>query len=100
MSFVSGSLLFGASYLFIALKSLQQRNVMGLNWAWIMPTSMLMAMCEVLIIWSVAVSSDDFHQMTTIVSILGIAGGLGCLSGMLFHIHVVDRKNKQNKQKT
>ncbi len=73
-------LAFVASYVFIALKSWQQLNVMKRNYAWIVPTSLAMAACEVYVIASVA--QQGFGLL---VFVVGLGGGLGSLSATWLH---------------
>ena len=84
---------FAASYLFIALKALQQRQVIHDDYLYIIPTSMAMAACEVFVVHNIAVQGWSFGLVFSI----GIGSGLGCLSAMVFHKHV---RLKGNKVKT
>lgn len=72
---------FGAQYVFIGLRALQQRNVAYDNYAAVLPTSTAMAAVEVLVISSIATSGWSF----SLVSALALGGGLGSLTAMLVH---------------
>ncbi len=80
----------GASFCYVFLKAFQQRNVMGLNWWWILPTSYGMAATEAIVI--VKGAHNGFGW---IVVALGTGGGLGALCAMWLHHRYVshDRKN-------
>jgi hypothetical protein len=51
---VNSALAFTSSFLFFALKSWQQFNVVHKKYWWILPTSMAMALCEVYVVATVA----------------------------------------------
>lgn len=72
---------FGASYLFIALKALQQRQVVHDEYMMILPTSMAMAACEVFVVANIA----DLGWSIALVLAVGSGSGLGCLSAMVLH---------------
>jgi hypothetical protein len=73
--------MFGAMYVYVMLRAVQQRNVAFDNYAWVIPTSYCMAIVDVFIITFVA------HQGWTlpIVAANGTGGALGALSAMWFH---------------
>lgn len=73
-------LAFFASYVFIALKSWQQLNVVKRAYWWILPTSMAMAVCEVYVIATVA--QDGFGWL---VFWVGLGGGLGSICATFLH---------------
>lgn len=73
-------LAFVASFVFVFLKSYQQLNVFKGAYRWVMPTSMAMAACEVLVIVNVA----DVGWGWIIVPV-GVGAGLGCMSSMKLH---------------
>jgi hypothetical protein len=77
---VNNLLAFAASFGFIALKSWQQLNVVRKAYWWIVPTSMLMAVCEVYVIANVAQ-----YGWGWLVFWVGLGGGLGSLSATLVH---------------
>jgi hypothetical protein len=81
--------LFANSFAYIFLKAWQQLNVIHHQLFWIVPTSFLMALCEVYTVVHVA------HQGVGLVALpLGLGGGLGCLASMLLHKRT--RKEKNN----
>jgi hypothetical protein len=79
-----------ASAVFVFLKAFQQRNVAFDNYIAVMPVSYLMAMAEVYVIGSVAVSGWHFP----LVSAIGVGAGLGCMAAMYIHHHIF-RKGRQ-----
>lgn len=83
---MSYALAFFASFIFIALKSWQQLNVVRQAYVWILPTSMAMAACEVWVIANVAKFGFGW-----LVFWVGLGGGLGSLCATWFH-HKVIRK--------
>jgi len=72
---------FMASFLFIGLKAFQQRQVVHDEYMLIVPTSMLMAACEVFVVHNIAIKGWSFG----LVFAVGLGSGLGCLSAMLVH---------------
>lgn len=85
-----------AYFVFVFLKAFQQRNVMGLHYAWIMPISYAMAMTEVFVIAVVAINAVNFqhpHELFVLAASVGTGGGLGAIAGMYIHNrHVTLRK--------
>ncbi len=73
-------LAFLSSFCFVALKAFQQLNVVHKQYWWIMPTSMLMAVCEVYVVAQVAVNGFGW-----IVFWIGLGAGLGAMSSMWLH---------------
>ena len=73
-------LAFSASFIFVALKAFQQLNVMKSKYLWVVPTSMAMAVCEVLLIVKAAE-----YGWGLIVLPIGLGGGTGCLLSMKIH---------------
>jgi len=71
---------FAASFLFVGLKALQQLNVVHDNYLAIMPTSLAMATCEVLVIANMA-----HYGWGWIILPVGAGSGLGALSAMWLH---------------
>lgn len=71
---------FVASFAFIFLKAWQQLNVVHHQVWWILPTSMLMAVCEVYVVSVAAVQGWGW-----IVLPVGLGSGLGCLTSMVIH---------------
>jgi NAD/NADP transhydrogenase beta subunit len=78
---------FAASFIFIALKSWQQLNVVRQAYAWILPTSMCMALCEVYVVAQVA--SQGFGW---IVIAIGLGGGLGSTTATYVHFNYLKGK--------
>jgi hypothetical protein len=73
-------LAFAASFIFIFLKAFQQLNVVHRQYLLVIPTSMMMATCEVAVIALVARNGWGW-----IVIFTGLGGGLGCIAAMFFH---------------
>lgn len=73
--------MFGAMFSYVLLRAFQQRNVAFDNYAWVVPTSYLMAIVDVFIIAFVS------HQGWTwpIVLSNGTGGALGALAAMKLH---------------
>lgn len=71
---------FAAAFLFVALKAFQQLSVVHHRVWWVVPTSMLMAVCEVFVVAKVAASGWGW-----IVLPIGLGSGLGCLVAMFIH---------------
>ena len=69
---------FVAAFSFIFLRAFQQRNVVHDNWLWVLPTSLLMAAAESVVILNIAKQGWYLPLITTI----GVGSGLGCLSAM------------------
>lgn len=82
-------LVFVSSYFFIFLKSLQQLHVVKKQYAWIVPTSMLMAFVEVFV---VATTAKNGWQWMLVI-LIGLGSGLGSLSATWLH-------NRHFKEKT
>ena len=79
---------FLTSYLNIGLRSWQQLNVVHKKYWWILPTSMMMAVCEAMILLSYV------HQgWGWIVAAIGVGGGLGSICSTYLH----DKLNKKEK---
>lgn len=73
-------LAFAASFSFVALKSWQQLNVARRMLWWIVPTSMLMAICEVYVVATIAAQGWGW-----LVLWVGLGGGLGSLAATYTH---------------
>lgn len=72
---------FGAQYVFIGLRALQQRNVAFDNYVAVIPTSIAMATVEVLVISAIARTGWSFD----LISALALGGGVGSLTAMWIH---------------
>lgn len=86
---------FAANFLFIFLKAFQQRNVMGLHYAWVVPTSFAMAVAEVGVIGIVAVKAtqaEHFLDMWPMIVSIALGGGIGCVASMWVHYKIVRAK--------
>lgn len=80
-------LVFLTSFAFIFLKSWQQLNVVRKMYWWILPTSMLMAVCEVYVIASVAKFGWGW-----LVFWVGLGGGLGSTLATWMHHRFLHRE--------
>ena len=87
-------LAFITSYINIALRAFQQKNVMNDKYMWVMPTSMSMAVCEVIII-----SQAASQGMGWIALPIGLGSGLGCLTSMKIHNILSGLKNGKTTEK-
>lgn len=74
------ALVFVASFAFIFLKAFQQLNVVHAQYLLVIPTSIAMACCEVLVIAQVA-----RQGWGPIVLFTGLGAGLGCTAAMFAH---------------
>lgn len=84
-------LVFVVQFVYIALKALQQRQVMAAEY-WKMPlVSMAMAFCEVFIVAnvaSVAIMARNAHGLLSLVALalsIGSGAALGSISGTWVH---------------
>lgn len=86
-------LLFLTAFLFIALRAFQQLNVQHDRFMWVPPTTLLMALCEVVTITSIV-------KMGTLWSAIPLAAGgtLGCWFAMWFHRKMRERPAKKLHQ--
>jgi hypothetical protein len=73
-------LAFITSYVYVGLKSLQQLNVVHQKYRWILPVSMMMAICEVYVVSSVAQNGWGW-----IVLSVGAGGGIGSITATWLH---------------
>lgn len=71
---------FISSFCFVGLKSFQQLNVVHKQYMLVLPTSMLMALCEVYVIATVAKSGFGWLAV-----VIGVGAGLGCMTSMYVH---------------
>ena len=67
--------------MFIGLKASQQRHVIHNDWLLVLPTSMLMAVCEVYVIAAIARSGWS----PSLVTAVGLGSGLGAMGAMWLH---------------
>lgn len=85
-----------ASFLFIFLKSFQQRNVAFDRYWFVAPTTMAMVYAEFYVIVQVAKRGYDFAFIT----MLGVASAGGCLLAMVLHkklFNYLDKKENNNE---
>jgi len=68
---------FAASFVMVAFKAFQQLNVVHYNYRAILPTSLMLAICEVTIVSLIAVKGFGW-----IILPVALGGGLGCLLTM------------------
>lgn len=80
-------LAFLASFMNIGLRSFQQLNVMHRKYAFILPVSMLMAVCEAIILLKVVHSGFGW-----VVLAIGLGGGLGSITSTYLHTKLVSKK--------
>lgn len=78
---------FFASFCFVALKAFQQLNVVHDQYWLVIPTSCLMAVCEVFVIANIAVKG--WH--IPLVAAVGLGSGLGCVASMYLHKRITHR---------
>lgn len=81
MEWLGYATIFAANWMFIGLKSFQQRNVAFDNLRLIVPTSFAMAIAEVYVIAQVAQEGFTVPLVLT----LGLAGGTGSLFATIIH---------------
>jgi len=74
---------FASMFLFVLLRSFQQLNVVRGEYAWVLPTSLCIANCEVYVMWRAASSGWGW-----VVIPLGLGAGLGSMAGMWLHSHL------------
>lgn len=67
---------FAVSFVYIFLKATQQINVIHQDYKWVLPVSMMMALCEATIV--VFIVKVDW----TVAFAVGLGGGLGCMTSM------------------
>lgn len=86
MSLLTGLLLFAISYVYISLKACQQLAVVNFHFKWVIPTSILLALCEVTTITVLAI-----HKEILYFPFIGVGAGLGAVTTMYLY--------KRNKEK-
>lgn len=79
---------FGASFIFVFLKALQQRHVAHNDWGFVLPTSLCMATVEYYVIITVSKQGYDW----TLIVAGGTGAGLGALLAMVWHNYHLRRK--------
>ena len=76
---------FLASLLYIALKALQQRQVMAAEYLKMPAVSFAMAGCEVFIMVNVVHTADSLPGLTLLAVCIGAGAGLGSMLGTWWH---------------
>lgn len=72
---------FVAAFCFVFLKAFQQLNVVHNKYLLVVPTSVVMAICEVYVMANVA--QQGFHW--SLVWAVGLGSGVGCMAAMWSH---------------
>ena len=80
MNITTALLLFGISYTYVAFKAVQQLAVVNFHFKWVIPTSILLALCEVTTITVLAI-----HKELLYFPFIGVGGGLGCVTVMYYY---------------
>ncbi len=83
--------IFGCSFVFVALKALQQRNVAFDNYLWVIPTSVCMGFVEY---GTIILVVNSGYTIPTLLA-AGLGAGTGALSAMLFHKKYVKKEKEQ-----
>jgi len=73
------------SFIYIALKALQQRQVMSAQYFRMPVVSFAMAFCEVFIVSNVALSADNHTSLIALAFAIGAGGGAGSICGTWLH---------------
>jgi len=84
---VSLILLFFTSLMFISLRAFQQLNVQHDRYMWVPPTTMMMAVCEVLSITTIFKNPTLWSAVP-----MALGGVLGCWFSMWFHKYMRSKK--------
>lgn len=74
------ALAFSSAFVFVLLKSFQQLNVSSGKYLWILPTSLMMAVCEVYVTVQAATRGWGWICLP-----IGLGAGLGAMAGMWLH---------------
>lgn len=82
-----------ASFIGVFFKAFQQLNVMHHQIGWILPVSYVMAASEVFVITQVAMTMNPW-----LIFPLGTGAGIGCISSMLLHKRLRQRKENIEEQ--
>lgn len=80
-----------AMFAFVFLKAFQQRNVAFDHYTWVIPTSLLMAVCEFWVIAWVVVHGFVLWKVLAI----GLSTGLGAMLAMHLHTKLHNRGRQQ-----
>lgn len=83
----TGLLLLFISYLYIAAKASQQLAVVNFHFKWVIPTSLLLAFCEVTTITTLVVYKSLWY-----FPFIGVGAGLGAITTMYFYKRNRDKK--------
>jgi hypothetical protein len=83
-----GLMLFGISYIYIAMKATQQIAVVNNHRKWVVPVSLCLAFCEVTTVTVLAI-----HKNIWYFPFIGLGAGLGALTTMYFYNRI--KKEKQ-----
>lgn len=78
---------FFASFCFVALKAFQQLNVVHDQYLLVIPTSFLMAVCEVFVVANIAAKGWEIY----LVASVGLGSGIGCVCSMYLHKRITHR---------
>lgn len=78
----------GANFLNVFIRAFQQRNVAHLHYRWVMPTSAVFAVADMVVIASVAALGPSLMMWLG----LALGGGLGCMASMKVHEKLVTRR--------
>jgi hypothetical protein len=78
-----------ANFLNVFIRAFQQRNVAHLHYRWVMPTSAMFALGDMVVIASVAALGPSLWMWLS----LALGGGLGCLASMKLHETLVKHKS-------
>lgn len=76
---------FIASLVFIWAKAAQQLHVVGFEYRRVMPTSMVLAACEVFIMVNIIRTADSLAGLVMLALSLGLGAGIGCIIAMRLH---------------
>lgn len=82
--------LFTATFIYVAFKALQQKNVAHSNYLPVLPVSFAMATCEVFTVYTVATSGFQFSSIVAV----GLGGGLGAMLAMYLHDKYFQRQRQ------
>lgn len=83
-----------AYFVFVFFRAFQQRNVVFLNYRWILPTSIVIAQAEVLIHSLIALNivTEGLGLNLILYALsIGVGGGGGCLLAMYLHSQHVSK---------